>query len=361
MADRITIQDIADALGLSRNTVSKAINNTGVLADTTREKILMKAAEMGYKQFSYINNLEDFRASISSDFRASQDIKKGGIIAVLTTCLIDNSHFASTMLDKIHRELSMKGYSQTMFRIMPEDLAACRLPASFPADKIDGIMCIEVFDFAYATYLTSLNIPVLFIDGPAEACGKKLGADILLMNNRTEIYAFIEKMKARGKKTFGYIGCISHCISFRERFLALHEALQFHDLPFHDEYCITGMCPGISIPAGEAYQNYIAEKLENMPGLPDVFLCSNDFIALDVLKVCKQKNLEVPKDFYLCGFDDSAESRVVTPTLTTIHIHTQIMGFAAVELLLTRIKQPYLQNRTVYTETSLICRESTKS
>lgn len=42
MADRITIQDIADALGVSRNTVSKAINNTGILADATREKVLKK-------------------------------------------------------------------------------------------------------------------------------------------------------------------------------------------------------------------------------------------------------------------------------------------------------------------------------
>ena len=55
MASKVTIQDIADALGLSRNTVSKAINNTGVLADATRDRILAKAVEMGYKQFSYIN------------------------------------------------------------------------------------------------------------------------------------------------------------------------------------------------------------------------------------------------------------------------------------------------------------------
>ena len=54
MAARVTIQDIADALGISRNTVSKAINNTGVLADATREKVLKKAMEMGYKQFSYV-------------------------------------------------------------------------------------------------------------------------------------------------------------------------------------------------------------------------------------------------------------------------------------------------------------------
>ena len=53
MGKRITIQDIADSLGVSRNTVSKALNNTGVLADATRDRILQKAAELGYKQFSY--------------------------------------------------------------------------------------------------------------------------------------------------------------------------------------------------------------------------------------------------------------------------------------------------------------------
>ena len=54
MSTRVTIQDIADELGISRNTVSKAINNTGILADATRDKVLKKAMEMGYKQFSYV-------------------------------------------------------------------------------------------------------------------------------------------------------------------------------------------------------------------------------------------------------------------------------------------------------------------
>ena len=49
---RITIQDIADELGVSRNTVSKAINNADGLAEATRKRILQKATEMGYKQFS---------------------------------------------------------------------------------------------------------------------------------------------------------------------------------------------------------------------------------------------------------------------------------------------------------------------
>lgn len=51
---KVTIQDIAEELGISRNTVSKAINNAEGLAEVTRARILQKATEMGYKQFSYI-------------------------------------------------------------------------------------------------------------------------------------------------------------------------------------------------------------------------------------------------------------------------------------------------------------------
>ena len=83
MAGRITIQDIADALGLSRNTVSKAINNTGVLAEATREKVLKKAVEMGYKQFSYININDSVHPTISLDNNETASPAPGGSIALL--------------------------------------------------------------------------------------------------------------------------------------------------------------------------------------------------------------------------------------------------------------------------------------
>jgi LacI family transcriptional regulator len=68
-----------------------------------------------------------------------------------------------------------------------------------------------------------------------------------------------------------------------------------------------------------------------------------------------------PEDIMLCGFDDSAESKVMTPALTTCHIHSQAIGYTAANLLLSRIEQPDLNYRTVYTETNLIYRESTKN
>ena len=132
MADRVTIQDIADALGLSRNTVSKAINNTGILADATKEKVLKKAMEMGYKQFSYAATLEDITKQTGAS--VEQPLSRGEI-ALFTTKFLADSHFASTMLDKFQREMSQIGYSLSMHRILNDELKQCRLPGTFDATR----------------------------------------------------------------------------------------------------------------------------------------------------------------------------------------------------------------------------------
>ena len=127
-----------------------------------------------------------------------------------------------------------------------------------------------------------------------------------------------------------------------------------------DEYCITGNNSTVENPSSKDFQEYLKSRIQNLKSLPDVFICANDFIAIDVLFVFKELGISVPGDVWLCGFDDSQESRITSPTLTTIHIHSQIMGFSAVHLLLSRIKDPSMNYRKVYTETSLIYRESTE-
>ena len=355
MSDRVTIQDIADALGVSRNTVSKAINNTGILADATREKVLKKANEMGYKQFSYVTITDTGKPFLS--LPAPDDRRE---IALLTTAFLSNSHFSSTMLDKFQRELCQLGYSLTMHRVLPDELRRLSLPFSLAMDRTAGIVCIELFDYSYSQMVCSLGLPVLFVDTPTEFPDKPLAADKLYMDNRSNIYLFVKEMVRRGKTKIGFIGEYMHCQSFFERYMGYREAMYMLGLSCPSEYCFLKNKAGIHNPSFPEYREYLAECLKNLKELPDVFICANDFVALDTMKVLKKLGYSVPGDVYLCGFDDSHESRVVTPSLTTIHIHSQIMGYSAVQLLVSRIKEPSLNYRTIHTETSLIYRESTE-
>ena len=353
MADRITIQDIADELGVSRNTVSKAINNTGVLADATREKVLKKAIEMGYKQFSYVN-LQNFEMSDSTLFSTAKRE-----IALFTSNFIGSSHFASTMLDKFQRELSVLGYGFTMHRLQEHEIEKLMLPASYAQDRTAGIICIEMFNRSYCSMLCSLGTPVLFVDSPVYSLTEPLKADHLYMDNQSNIHRFVREMILRGKQRIGFIGEITNCQSFFERYMGYRNAKYLSGMTCPEDCCITGNMPNLKSPGYKKYRAYLFEKIQKINKLPDVFICANDFIAIDALMVFKQLGISVPKDVYLCGFDDSPESKVMTPSLTTIHIHSQIMGFSAVHLLISRIKEPSLNFRTIHTETSLIYREST--
>lgn len=354
MAERVTIQDIADALGLSRNTVSKAINNTGLLADATREKIIKKAIDMGYKQFSYVN-IADLNGKRSEPGSVSAPMPME--IALFSIGYIGNSHFSSSMLDNVQRELSQLGYSFTVHRIPREDVKALRLPVHYNKEKTAGIICVEMFDRKYSNMLCSLKTPILFVDSPVVGMGDPLQADCLYMENKANIHSFVREMVSRGKEKIGFIGDYMHCQSFFERYMGYREALSLLELPCLEEYCITdNKTNGMG---GGTYQKYLAQRIESMHSLPDIFICANDFVALDLLQAFKNLKITVPEDVWLCGFDDSPESKVITPPLTTIHIHSRIMGFSAVYLLMSRIKEPFLNYRIMHTETSLIYREST--
>ena len=344
MRKKVTIQDIADALGVSRNTVSKAINNADGLAEATRERILQKAVEMGYKQFSYVTAFTPPQPSP----REARAEAEAGEIALFTTHFLTQSHFASLMMDKLQRDLSQLGYTLNTHRLTKENQAQLSLPATFHRERTAAIICLEMFDRAYGEMVCELEMPVLFVDGPAKQDGFSLPADQLYMNNTSEITKFVHEMLRQGKRRIGFIGDYDHCQSFFERYTAFRCAMLLSQAPVDPAHIIKSICV-----------EEMTEKLCALKDFPEVFLCANDFVAWDALQILHGLGKRVPEDVGLCGFDDAPESRTAVPQLTTIHIHSQIMAFSAVQLLMARIKEPSLDYRSVYTDTDIIYRGST--
>ena len=336
---RVTIQDIADELGISRNTVSKAINNAEGIAEATREKILQKATEMGYKQFSYI------RIDTGA---LKQEKREKGEIALFCGNVISPAHFASLMLDKLKLELSRMGYTMNVHRVERDNYLNRSLPVTFSPAKTAAVVCVEMFDRAYDEMICSLGLPVLFVDGPNKRGGFDLPADQLYMENTTALTRFVSDMLARGRRRIGFIGNYEHCQSFFERYTAFRCAMLMADVPVDERFCLK-----------YESQEHLAELLTGLTEFPDLFICANDFIADDAIYILRKLGKSVPEDILFCGFDDSPNSRIMTPALTTVHIHTQIMAISAMQLLISRIENPGLNYRVVHTETELIYRDST--
>ena len=349
MNKKVTIQDIADELGISRNTVSKAINNSEGLADTTRERILQKAVEMGYKQFSYAGSITAISGAPAAP-ETERPVTPGyqGEIALLTGSFLTHSHFASLMLDKFQREISQLGYTMNTHRVTGTELANKTLPITMNMGQIKAIMCIEMFDWDYDEMLCGLGIPILFVDGPAKRGGRSLPADQLYMENTTEITRFVSDMLGKGFTRIGFVGDYDYCQSFFERYSAYYLTMLMAGQKVEDRFVIK-----------QNHREELMEIIPDMPELPEIFICANDFVATDLMQALAAAGKRVPEDVRLCGFDDSAESRLSKPPLTTVHIHTQVIAYSAVHLLISRIKAPSLDYRTVHTETNLIYREST--
>ena len=349
MNKKVTIQDIADALGISRNTVSKAINNSEGLADATREKILQKAIEMGYKQFSYAGSLAAISgAPAASESERPQAPGYQGEIALLTGSFLTHSHFASLMLDKFQREISQLGYTMNTHRVTGTELANKTLPITMNMEQVKAIMCIEMFDWDYDEMLCGLDIPVLFVDGPAKRSGKSLPADQLYMDNTTEITRFVNDMLEKGFTKIGFVGNYDHCQSFFERYTAFYLTMLMAGQKVENRFVIK-----------ESRREELTVAIASLKELPEVFVCANDFLALNIMTALKQQGISIPDRVMVSGFDGMPQTGVVDPALTTAQIPNAEIARLAAELLLARIDNPGRPLQRVYVETKPILRKST--
>ncbi|OKP79563.1 LacI family transcriptional regulator [Paenibacillus sp. P3E] len=339
--DRVTIQDIADALGISRNTASKALNGTIGIPDETRNKVIKQAREMKYKQFSF---MED----------ESKLSKSSRNIALLTENLPNTSHFGSTLISGLEKCISDEGYNLSIHIIRDIDQQSLSLPNNFDVSNVDGIICIELFNLEYSKLITSLELPTIFIDCSAHVCYPEFQADVLLMENEHSTYLLTRKLIDGGYKTFGFVGDFNHCRSFNERWVGFNRALTEAGIQLDLSQCVLDEDRYFFSTPGWA-----DERLQGITQLPSAFICANDFIAVSFMKALKNQNHSIPGDIVVCGFDNSPESKIIEPHLTTVHIYSNEMGGTAAQMLLSRISHPEQPYQVSHIYTTPIFRDST--
>lgn len=341
MDKKITVQDIADSLGLSRNTVSKALNGNKTISESTRNKVMKKAVELKYKHFAFMNT-------------ENLITKKPGNIALLTCNMPINSHFGSLLISGLEKKLSEEGYNLSFYIIRKAEIDSLTFPNNFELNSVDAIICIELFNERYIQLINNLGIPTIFIDSIADIFYTELSADILLMENEHSTYSITKKLIDNGYNTIGFIGDYNHCKSFNERWVGFNRALIESNLKLDLSFCIV---------EDDEYPycdyDWMKSKLDNMKILPSAFICANDFIAANVLENLKDRKIAIPEQIVVSGFDNSAESRIIDPRLTTVHIFSSEMGIIAAEMLLSRLKNPSKPFQITYVKTKPIFRAST--
>lgn len=336
---RVTMADIAQACGLSRNTVSKIFNNRGGVPDATRQLVLKKAQELGYHVV-----LDENTAGKPQNLH----------IALLTRRMPSDYHFGTFFIPAFADQLSRVGYTLSMCEITPEELTACRLPSHLSLEQTAGILVIELFDKPYHEMLCDLGVPVLFIDTYFGAGAVPLQSDTLSMENISSTYALTSHVLAAGAKHLGFVGDITHCNSFYERWIGFCQAQETAGISVNKALCILAQD---NAPYGDS--DWLFSQIRRMPVMPDAFICANDFLALHLMTALKSHGIAIPQEVMVTGFDGTPQSAIVEPSLTTAQIPSADIGRLAAETLLNRIENPSRPFQRIYVHTIPQFRNST--
>jgi len=341
MKTKVTIQDIANSLHLSRITVSKALNNSPNVSDETRNLVLKKALEMNYK---HIN----MAAQSNSKTSASQT-KSFAFVMHMTP---DAFHIGSGIITQLEQELRTKGYSLTLHSITEEDIASLTLPPNLNRNQTAAIVCLELFHPDYSKLLCSLGIPVLFIDSCVDFYSLDLNCSLLMMENRNSTRQMLTALCQKHSLTsMGFVGDRDHCISFRERY---------------ESFCLSAFECGVdtrsyNIIADDSFYSqpgWMTEQLRKKDRLPQLFFCANDVLAQILIQSLTELNIQIPGDILVCGFDGIPSMNTLMNTLTTVHIPCKELGTCAAQILLHRMQYPDIASGITYLNTKIHFRES---
>ncbi len=353
MGNRVTLQEIADALGLSRNTVSRALNNTGIVSPETRNKICQTAISMGYKQFNMAGVTPNSPQTVTAEINNSAAPEKSEI-ALFTQAFPGNSHSGNKLLEAFQHKIDTLGYKLSINIIRDYEINNLCFPTNINIDNVAGILCMELFSERYCKFLCGTNIPLLFVDTPlSQRCS--LNADVLYMENLSSVYHMIDTFIENGFTKISFVGDRYHCQSFYERWQAYVSVLADRNIPVDNSLCILDED---SSPYSDP--QWLGNRISSLSQMPDIFFCANDYLAMSMMKALRFIGKKLPDDVRICGFDDAPEATLLEPSLTTIKIHSSSMGYIAAELLLSRIANPLVPYKKTYIETDIIFRDSTK-
>ncbi|WP_163857027.1 LacI family DNA-binding transcriptional regulator [Paenibacillus elgii] len=344
---KVTTHDISKLLGISRNTVSKALNDHASVSEHTKQKVREAAASLGYKSVD---------ATAAEETEAASTTARGGIAFITNIFTPANNGFWMGVIKGIEEITAKNNYELLFDFIKPDELAKLSLPSCVVNRSVNGLIVSGYLSKEYTDLLASVDLPKVFLDARPDLSFSALYADILLVENEDSVYDMTTHLIGRGHRHLGFVGDIASCRSFMERWLGFKRAVLDAGLTLEPDYCATG-------PNPSQYHHYddIENAFKRLEAFPTAFVCANDTIAIRVIQYLRNKGFQVPEQIAVTGFDHSEHADFVTPALTTVHYDEKDWGRRAAEELLWRMNNPARPYELVRLGTKVIYNDSTST
>lgn len=359
MGNKVTMQHIADAAGVSKYVVSKSLSGKSGVNPATRERVRQTAEKLGYRLSSRRPRGvdEDFVERRGRAFRAgdSSGMQKSNVIVLLPNVRHQErgSAYWGRIIDGIGLELERMGSDQ----IVITDKTGENLHTILKKVQIDGFIGVGEISTDVLHEIGRLKVPVVLIDHSEPL----VDATELFANNRESIYSLTNHLIALGHRSIRFVGNIGYARSFRSRWNGYREALGQHGLSWRIDDPLVQLRGNNRSEHESEIREVLKRELRDRTSathFPTALVCANDAIAISAMNALAALKLRVPMDISVTGFDNIEDSNYTMPPLTTVSVEKEAMGRRAVQVLLTRMENREFPSETIYLRASLIHRDS---
>lgn len=330
MKTKSTLTQIAEKAGVSIATVSRILNDTGRVSQTTRQKVLHAIRELDYDSvLRYPTSLyqrllifvpdffNPFYANIIDGIQQTAHNNNFEVFLMSTKDSYPNSSYLVNMIKK-------EGFSGVLWvsSTPPTDLLAV-LEQHCPI-----VMCCEYPE----------DLPCSFVS----------------IDDVTAAYRAVNYLVSTGCKKIGIINCGLKYKYARHRREGYLQALEHSGLEYNPEWYI-------NIPSIDYTLAYSAIlQALNADPVPDAFFACSDVFAAAAINAAQSLGIRVPEDLSVIGVDNVETSRMTFPPITTIAQPGFQMGQQACSILVEKIGNSELPPRHILLSTELIIRGSTR-
>jgi len=334
----VTVKDIAKKAGVSPNTVSRALNNRPDISQTTKNKILKIAREMGYVRNVYAT------------------ILKSNVTHTIGVIMSDSSNpFFSEVFKGIDKAAREKDYQIIIMNSEGVYENEERFIKTLLERRVDGILLFPMQEsYEDIRELVKEHFPIVLVGREID----EWNVDEIFSDEVKGGYIATKHLLEKGCKRIKMITDQLYNSASLGRLEGYKKALQEKGIPFCEEN--VKLChhihEGYHVQAG--YDKTI-EMLQRKEEFDGVF-CYNDLIAYGVIKALKENGFRIPEDVSVIGYDDIAFSRLIEPQLTTIKVKKFEMGYEAFQMLHKRITAKKINNSSTrkVLDVELIVRDS---
>lgn len=310
---RTSLKEMAEQLGVSIATVSRALRNSHEVGEEMKTRVQELAKKLNYRPNPFAQSLRQ---------------QKPKVIGVVVPNLV--THYYAAVLDGIEDYATKAGYAVVAANSHEDHIREEKAIDNFVGMYVEGIIaCLaqDTVDYSHFTEINEMGIPLVFF---ARTCLPEIFSSVV-SNGDEAAFQATRHLIETGSKRIAFIGGPTHLDMVKRRKHGYLEALRENNISIDRSIVINGDIDY------ESARNATLQLLQR-DDRPDAILAFNDIITYAAFDAIKTLRLEIPKDVAIIGFTEAESSAFVTPKLSVTMDQAHLTGERACELLLRNIR-----------------------